>query len=140
MGLFSRSQPENEGKTVASLPNGLVARLEAYGRFEFDPQGSGIDAVGHPDAEYPLLQMAKQDPDGFLASLGSATIPIGGWTVYGAMRLAWNFGLLKPESPRKDGDAIGLAALRYIRGGGASWERLRTDEKALWSRAAGEQW
>lgn len=113
MSLFSRSASEDASEMVSPLPDGLTARLEAFGRFEFDPEGSGVDAIGHPNAEYPLLQIAKQDPDRFLAALASATVPIGGWTVYGAMRLAWHFGLLKPESPRKDGDAIGLAALRF---------------------------
>jgi hypothetical protein len=43
--------------------------------------------MGLPNAEYPLTQMAKQDSDGFMAALAAATVPIGGWTVYGAMRL-----------------------------------------------------
>jgi hypothetical protein len=140
MSLFRRTATEDADKGAARLPRGLVARLEPFGRFEYDPQGSGVDAIGHPNAEYPLLQMAQQDPDGFLAALASATIPIGGWTVYGAMRLARHFSLLKPESPRDDGDAIGLAALRFIRDRGGRWEQLNPDEKVLWNRAAGQPW
>jgi hypothetical protein len=140
MSLFSRGRSDRADEGGVQLPNDLVARLEPYGRFEYDPQGSGVDAIGHPNAEYPLLQMAKQDPDGFLAALASETVPVGGWTVYGAMRLIWNFGLLKPETPRADADVIGLAALRFVRDIGGSWELLRIDEKALWNRAAGQKW
>ena len=90
-------------------------------------------------AVYPG-EVAKQDPDGFLAALAARTIPVGGWTVYGAMRLAWHFGLLKPGTHRAAADAIGLAALRFVRDSGCPWERLRMDEQALWNRAAGEEW
>jgi hypothetical protein len=140
MSLFKRRAPERREHEAALLPSSLVARLEPFGRFEFDPQGSKVDATGHPNAEYPLLQTAKQDPDRFLAALASATIPIGGWTVYGAMRLAWHFGLLKPESPQRDGDAIGTAALQFIRDAGARWEQLSIDEKTLWNRTVGRPW
>ncbi|MGP0100289.1 MAG: hypothetical protein ACLPUT_01530 [Solirubrobacteraceae bacterium] len=140
MSLFGRRASKDADMGASRLPSNLVARLEPFGRFEYDPKGSGVDAIGHPNAEYPLLQLAKQDPDGLLGDLAAATVPIGGWTVYGAMRLAWHFGLLKPESSRDDGDAIGLAALRFIHDAGATWEQLNTDEKALWSRAAGQPW
>jgi hypothetical protein len=101
LSLFKRGASENSGEGVTRLPDGLAARLEAFGRFEYDPQGSDVDAIGHPNAEYPLLQMAKQNPDEFLAALSSATIPIGGWTAYGAMRLAWHFGLLQAREPAR---------------------------------------
>jgi hypothetical protein len=65
---------------------------------------------------------------------------LAGWTVYGAMRLSWHFGLLKPDSPQSDGDAIGTAGLRFIRDAGARWEQLNTDEMALWNRCAGQPW
>jgi hypothetical protein len=125
---------------AVQLPNGLLARLEPFGRFEYDPQGSGVDPIGQPNAEYPLLAMTKQDPDGFLAALASATIPIGGWTVYGAMRLTWHFGLLKAEPPHDKADVIGVAALEFVRDTGGTWERLNIDEKTLWNRAAEQEW
>jgi|HubBroStandDraft_4_1064222.scaffolds.fasta_scaffold100218_1 hypothetical protein len=140
MSLFKRRTSGREDQEETLIPSGLVARLEPFGRFEFDPQGSGVDAIGHPNDEYLLLQTAKQDPDRFLAALASATVPIGGWTVYGAMRLLWHFGLLKPERSGSDGDAIGIAALRFIRDAGARWEQLNADEVALWNRAAGQPW
>jgi len=68
------------------------------------------------------------------------TVPLGGWTVYGAMRLAWHFGLLKPETPREGSDVIALTALRFLRDTGAEWAQLNKDEQALWSRAAGQPW
>lgn len=140
MGLFDKLGVTHTDDVGTRLPSDLVARLEPFGRFEFDPQSSGVDALGHPNAEYPLLQMAKQDPEGFLAALAEQTIPIGGWTVYGAMRLIWHFGLMKPGEPQADADAIGLAALRFIRGSGFGWERVRMDERALWIRVEGHEW
>jgi hypothetical protein len=138
--LFRRNQRPRELDSNTRLPADLVPRLDAFGRFEYDPQGSGIDAVGHPNAEYPLLQAAKQDPDGFLAALASATTPIGGWTSYGAMRLVWHFGLLGHEEPQPDRDTICLAGLRFVRENGASWGKLNPAEQALWNRVAGEPW
>lgn len=140
MALFGRSQGPRELDPNTRLPADLVSRLDAFGRFEYDPQGSGIDAVGHPNAEYPLLQAAKQDPDGFLAALASATMSIGGWTSYGAMRLVWHFGLLGHEEPQSDRDTVGLAGLRFVRENGASWGKLNPAEQALWNRVAGEPW
>jgi hypothetical protein len=78
MSLFKRRASGRASHEVTLIPSGLVARLEPFGRFEFDPQGSGVDATGHPNAEYALLQTAKQEPDRFLAALASATVPIGG--------------------------------------------------------------
>jgi hypothetical protein len=140
MSLFRRRESTGADQVAIRLPSDLVARLEPFGRFEYDPQGSGVDATGHPNAEYPLLQMAKENPDGFLGALASDTIPVGGWTVYGAMRLAWHFGLLKADSPRDDADAIGLAALRFVRDAGCGWAQLNVDEQALWNRVAGDGW
>jgi hypothetical protein len=138
--MFGRSQDPREPESAAGLPADLVPRLEAFGRFEYDPQRSGIDAVGHPNSEYPLLQAAKQDSDGFLAALASATTPIGGWTSYGAMRLLWHFGFLGTDDPQPDRDIIGLVGLRFIRERGASWEQLNMAEKALWQRIGEESW
>jgi hypothetical protein len=125
---------------VRALPADLVERLEPFGRFEYDPQGSGVDAVGHPNADYELLQVAKRDPGGFLAALAAATIPIGGWTVYGAMRLTWHFDLLTADGSGPDADQIGLEALLFLRDRGDAWDRLSLDEKALWNRTAGQAW
>jgi hypothetical protein len=140
MGLVRKRESVGADRAGSLLPSGLIARLEPFGRSEYDPQGSGVDATGHPNAEYPLLEMAKEDPEGFLGALASEAIPVGGWTVYGAMRLAWHFGLLKADSPRDDADAIGLAALQFVRDGGCRWEQLNMDERALWNRAAGHGW
>jgi hypothetical protein len=139
MRLFGKRESMHASGGV-QLPPDLIARLERYGRYEFDPQGSGVEAIGQPAAEYPLLQLAKGDPDGFLAALASEAIPVGGWTVYGAMRLAWNFGLMKAEPHYADADAIGLAALHFVRDAGYGWEHLSLDEKALWRRAVAEEW
>jgi hypothetical protein len=140
MGLFGKkASAAAEGSSVA-LPPDLVSRLEPFGRFEFDPQGSGVDPIGLPSAEYPLMQMAKQDPDGFMDALAAATVPIGGWTVYGAMRLIWNFGLADPDVPQADSDAISMAALQFLHDCGYPQERLSPREMAFWRRIAGREW
>jgi hypothetical protein len=140
MGLFSRKASVSPGGSGVVLPSDLVSRLEPLGRFEFDPQGSGVDAIGHPNAEYPLMQMAKQDPDGFMAALAAETVPVGGWTVYGAMRLIWHFGLAEPDVPQADSDEISMAALQFLHGLGCPWERLNMREMAYWRRLAGREW
>lgn len=140
MGLLGRKASAAAGISTAALPPDLVSRLEPFGRFEFDPQESGVDAVGLPSAEYPLLQMAKQDPNGFLAALAAATVPIGGWTVYGAMRLIWHFGLADPDVPQADSDAISMAALQFLRDSGFPWMRLKVHEQVAWRRIDGREW
>jgi hypothetical protein len=118
----------------------LPARLEPFGRFEFDPQGSGIDPVGMPNAEFELIQTAKQDPEAFIRGLAAATIPTGGWTVYGAMRLLWHFGLIEPDKASADLLAIATAALQFLRSSGATWQQLATVEKQLWAQISAEEW
>jgi hypothetical protein len=117
----------------------LVSRLEPFGRFEFDPQGSGIDPIGLPNAEYHLFQMAQEYPDAFTAALGAAALPVGGWTVYGAMRLIMHFGI-KPETPHAGADAIRMAALQFLRDSGYGWERLTPNEIEIWNRIGRELW
>jgi hypothetical protein len=140
MSLFKRRTPDVVQEVGDRLPPDLLARLEAFGQFEYDPQGSGVEAIGHPNADYSLLITAREDPDGFIAALSASALPVGGWTIYGAMRLAWHFGFLKPETPRADADALGLPALQFVRGMGGTWEHLNIDEKALWDRASTQPW
>ncbi len=140
MGLFGKKASAAAGSSGVTLPPDLVSRLEPFGRFEFDPQGSGVDPIGFPSAEYPLQQMAKQDPDRFMAALAEATVPIGGWTVYGAMRLIWNFGLAEPDVPQADSDAISMAALQFLHDSGCPRERLTLREMKFWRRLAGREW
>lgn len=140
MGLFGKKASVATGSSGVVLPPDLVSRLEPFGRFEFDPQGSGVDPIGLPSAEYPLLQMAKQDPDGFMAALAAATVPIGSWTVYGAMRLIWNFGLADPDVPQADSDMISMTALQFLHDSGYPQERLTPRDLAFWRRLAGREW
>jgi hypothetical protein len=140
MAFLRKPRFPHRGGVDGRLPPDLLARLDAFGRFESDPQGSGVDASGHPNADYALLQVAKEDPDCFLAALASATDPIGGWTSYGAMRLAWHFGLLANDEPQADLDAIGYTALSFLRNRGTAWDHLAVAEKGLWNRVAAEPW
>jgi hypothetical protein len=140
MGLFGKKASVATGSSGVALPPDLVSRLEPFGRFEFDPQGSGVDPIGLPSAEYPLLQMAKQDPDGFMAALAAATVPIGSWTAYGAMRLIWNFGLADPDVPQADSDMISMTALQFLHDSGYPQERLTPRDLAFWRRLTGREW
>lgn len=140
MGLFGKRASAHAESSGRALPPDLVSRLEPFGRFEFDPQGSGVDPMGLPSADYRLMQFAKQDPDGFMAALAAATVPVGGWTVYGAMRLIWNFGLAEPDVPQADSDLISITALQFLRDSGYPRERLTPRDMAFWRRLAGRDW
>jgi len=140
MGLFKKHSLAFVEDESAGLPSDLIARLEPFGRFEFDPQGSGVDASGQPNAEYPLLQAAKHDREGFISALAARTIPAGGWTAYGGMRLIMHFGLVAPDSPNADSDAISMAAFQFLRDSGYGWDRLSPNEKSVWQRMAGHEW
>ncbi len=77
-------------RAASRFPPDMLHRLDLLGRFEFDPQGSGVDArTIHPTCIAPFYEDALADPDGFLADLnllaGDAT---GGFAADGAHRLA----------------------------------------------------
>src|SRR5689334_4556746 len=73
------------------FPTDMVARMELFGRREFDHRNSGIDVsdlwemcVG------PFFHEARADPDGFLTALREVmTGAPGGFATYGAAHLTW---------------------------------------------------
>lgn len=79
MGWFSR-------KARSRFPADMTRRLELLGRFEFDPQGSGVDAGEiYPNCIEPFMGYVGEDRDGFIAELRSFVADDeGGFASYGA--------------------------------------------------------
>jgi hypothetical protein len=132
MGFFRRrlKQP--------ALPSDIISMMESFGRFEFDPQGSGEDAgdIGRLMAE--LYPFASSDPDGFLVALAKAVLPVGGWAAYGASRTIWE--LLSPSAEIRQHPAykaIMNAALEFLRTSGKSLIMLRPYERDFWLVSGG---
>jgi hypothetical protein len=66
-------------------------RMEQFGRYEFDPQGSGINDIDIW-SQYmgPFYEYATADPDGFLTELRAVVADDrGGFATFGAARLVW---------------------------------------------------
>jgi hypothetical protein len=87
MGLFSRRP-----KVPASrFPGDIVLVLERFGRFEANPQGSGVDYDEVVQRLFvPYVQQATADPYGFFADLQSVVANNGGgYATFGAARLVW---------------------------------------------------
>lgn len=87
------------GKTRRAAPTGGLRlpadfgrTLEQYGRFTFDPAGSGIDPgqIGDGAFEYELWVLAQPDADAFIRAVAAVAIPAGGWAVYGGAKAVWN--------------------------------------------------
>jgi hypothetical protein len=89
MGLFGKRQQNTGGMR---LPAGFADTLEQYGRWTFDPPGSGIDPsqIGGASIEYELFMLAQADSDAFIRAIAAVAIPVGGWAVYGGARAVWN--------------------------------------------------
>ena len=103
MGLFSRSKGGGGGSKVR-LPAGFAQLLEQYGRWQFDPQGSGLQPPsmdGQRDGAR-ALPARPADGDAFVSTVAAVALPAGGWTVYGGTRAVWNAGRERraPRLPR----------------------------------------
>src|SRR6266849_4138399 len=83
MGLFSRRQKQ------PALPDDIIRMMERFGRYEFNPQTSGVDPADMGQLMAELYPFASADPDGFLVALAEAVLPVGGWVVYGASHTIW---------------------------------------------------
>ncbi len=58
--------------------------MEMLGRFEIDPQGSGVDAGDiYSICLAPLRAYAESNPEGFMNDLRITLLPKGGRAVYG---------------------------------------------------------
>lgn len=123
------------------LPADIVAKMETFGRFEFDPVGSGFDA-GYIWTQLvaPLLPAAQADSAGFLRELAGAVLPVGGWAVYGGSHLVKE--LLSGDLDDPSYHAMMAASLDFLRELGVPNLRLNGYESLFWSQHKGrtEPW
>lgn len=87
MGLFSRRE-----KTPPSrFPRDILSVLERFGRFEANPQGSGVDYDEIVQRLFvPYVHVANADPHGLFADLQAVVANDGGgYATFGAARLVW---------------------------------------------------
>ncbi|MDX6261941.1 MAG: hypothetical protein QOH84_3629 [Kribbellaceae bacterium] len=108
MGWFSR-------KSRSRLPADMTRRLELLGRFEYDVQGSGVDAGEiYPNCIEPFVGYMSEDGDGFIAELRNfAADDEGGFATYGASCLVVELAGMNVRTP----DALALldAAIEFKR-------------------------
>lgn len=102
------------------LPPDITSLLEMYGRSKFDLRGTGV-AQGLDNSriwmiEADLYPVAQTDPDAFVTALATATLPVGGWAVFGAARLIRE--LLGHEFSHPASDEIREAGLQWLRDNG----------------------
>ncbi|WP_333762374.1 hypothetical protein [Streptomyces sp. IBSBF 2390] len=133
MALFPRTP------RAARLPGDVVSRMERFGRFEFDPVGTDIDASDvWGELQAPFLPFAQSDPDGFARSLSDAVLPAGGFALFGAARTMWNLVGSDFSSPAYD--AVRMAALEFFRANGVPSNRLSADDWRFWQENRSEPW
>lgn len=112
MGFFRKRQKQ------PGLPDDIIGMMERFGRFEFDPQGNGDDAgiIGQQWAEL-VFPFSQANPEGFVADLAAAILPVGGWAVYGASCTLWECFSSNNENIRQQPsyNAIMNAAIEFLR-------------------------
>jgi len=118
------------------LPADIVAKMETFGQFEFDPAGSQVDP-GYVWTQLvaPLLPAAQADSAGFLRELAAAVLPAGGWAVYGGSRLVKE--LLSGDLDDPSYHAMMSAALDFLRELGVPNLRLNGYEWQFWTEHKG---
>jgi hypothetical protein len=89
MGLFGKRQQNTGGMR---LPADFARTLEQYGRWTFDPPGSGIDPgqIGCGNIKYEFFMLAQDDSDAFIRAVAAVALPAGEWALYGGSRAVWN--------------------------------------------------
>ncbi|CAM5571671.1 MULTISPECIES: hypothetical protein [Streptomyces] len=124
---------------AAQLPGDVVSRMERFGRFEFDPAGTDIDASDvWGELQAPFLPFAQSDPEGFARALAKAVLPAGGFALFGAARTVWNLVGSDFSSPAHD--AVRMAALEFFRANGVPSDRLPSDDLRFWQEHRSEPW
>lgn len=120
-----------------ALPRDIVPMMERFGRFEWDPEGSG-ESVGDVwwQLQAPLRPFATEDPEGFLVALAAAVLPVGGWAVYGASRTTFEFVSSLEQHPTYK--TILSAAVEFLRSNGVPPMRVRGYEWAHWIASGGD--
>jgi hypothetical protein len=141
------SRPETKtalytGPSDRNLPSNIVSMMEQFGRFEFDPMGTGIIDAGSVWGSLiaPLMPYAQSDTTGFLRALADAVLPAGGWAVYGGERLVKE--VLSGDLDDPSYAAMLTAALNFLRECGVPNTRLNGYEWSFWQRTKGrtEPW
>ena len=138
MALFGRRNPEPKGV----LPAGYGAVLERYGRWEFDPQSSGLSpaSLGNGNIEYELWTLAQPDPDAFIAAMAGASTTTGGWALYGGSRAIWNAVGTDVQHP----DYLRTldASIEFLRSQGFGTQHLASFEFERWNvtKQPGDAW
>jgi hypothetical protein len=136
MGIFSRRQAQHSNEHA--LPSDIIRMMERFGRYEFNPQTSGVDPADMGQLMAELYPFASADPDGFLVSLAEAVLPVGGLVVYGASHTIWEL-LSSSTSAQQHPSykAIMSASLAFLRTNGVSPMMLRGYERDYWLASGG---
>lgn len=135
MGFFKRSQQPH-----SLLPNDFVTSMELFGRFQFDPTGTGvgrgidIGRIGVNEAD--LYFLAQPDPAAFVTAISEAVLPVGGWAVYGASRLIRS--LLGFDYSDPAADVIRMAGLQWMRDNNVPPIRIAEVDWEFWLKHGGE--
>lgn len=126
------------------LPGNIVSSMELFGRFEFDPQetgvGRGIDTGQIGMIEPELYPVAQANPAAFTAALSEAVLPVGGWAVFGASRVVRS--LLGNDYSDPAADAIRMAGLQWLRDNNVPQMRVPEIDWEFWLSHGGrtEPW
>ena len=129
MRFFQRNQQPR-----GLLPSNIVASMELFGRFEFDPRGTGVGQGIDPGQigmiEPELYPVASANPTAFTRALGDAMLPVGGWALYGAFRLIRSLLGLDYSDPAAD--AIRMAGLQWLRDNNVPPMRVAEVDLEFW--------
>ncbi len=124
------------------LPANIAQLAEDFGRYEYDQAASGVDGTSvWADFVAPLYPLAQAEPTAFLQQLADAALPVGGWSVYGASHLDWEFfSGANPNDPSHR--ALLTASLTFLRESGVPLSRLTGYEGSFWREhlAGGQVW
>jgi hypothetical protein len=125
----------------ARLPADIVAVMEGFGRWTFDPadpRNAGVEPWESFIAG--LWPYAREDPEGFAAALAERILPTGGWAAYGAAHAVVELTDRSGDNPAQQ--ALMDASLRFLRRNGVPMTQLTRYEKAHWNHREGafESW
>jgi hypothetical protein len=121
------------------FPRDMLHRLDVLGRFEFDPQRSGIgdSSMIWRDCQAPFLDDLTNDRDRFLADLRALVAgDITGFIAYGASQLVTN--LIGYEYRTDDALALLDGAIAFKRARGLPRSRYNDYEWRRWMETGGQ--
>jgi len=116
----------------------MIERLTLLGRFEFDPQRSGIDpAVIWRDCQAPFLDDLTNDRDRFVADLRALVDgDTSGFAAFGASRLVTD--MIGYEYRSEDALALLDGAIAFKRARGLSGPHFNSYEWERWHEIGGQ--